>query len=215
MGRFSDQEIRRYSRQILLREVGGRGQEQLQAARPLLVCAGEVGQLTADYLWRAGVTGLTLLDATPELAARLSEQLAAAGYPGSAARALAAAPEQVQRLAQAAPGFTLLWTHGAACDLLTGDPVPEGAPLLWACCRGARGVVGQGAEALAATVRRQHDFPDYTASGAGAMIVGSALALLAMQRLLGVAVAADDSRQRQGAIWQLDLDSPMLPQWSP
>lgn len=144
MARFSDEQIRRYSRQILLREVGGRGQERLQAARPVLVCAGEVGQLTAEYLWRAGVTGLTLLAATPELAARLGEQLAAAGYPGSPARTLAVAPEEVQRLAQAAPGFTLLWSHGVAGGLPAGDFVPEAAPLLWACCQGAWGVVGQG-----------------------------------------------------------------------
>lgn len=209
MARFSDQQIRRYSRQILLREVGGRGQERLQAARPVLVCAGEVGQLTADYLWRAGVTGLLLLAATPELAARLGEQLAAAGYPGSPARALAGAPAEVQRLALGAPGFTLLWIHGVA-----GDLVPEAAPLLWACCRGAWGVVGQGAEALPATVR-QRDRLGSVESGAGAMIVGSALALLALQRLLGVAGAADEGLQRQGAIWQLDLDSPAPPRWSP
>lgn len=215
MARFSDEQIRRYSRQILLREVGGRGQEQLQAARPVLVCAGEVGQLAADYLWRAGVTELTLLAATPELARRLSEQLAAAGYPGSPARALAAAPEQVQRLAQAAPGFTLLWTRGAADGLLTSDSPPEAAPLLWACCRGALGVVGQGATALRAAVDQQRNLLERTESGAGAMIVGSALALLAVQRLLGIAVAADDPRQRPDASWQLDLDSPTLPRWSP
>ena len=214
MARFSDQQIRRYSRQILLREVGGRGQERLQAARPVLVCAGEVGQLTADYLWRAGVTGLTLLAATPELAARLGEQLAAAGYPGSPARALADAPEEVQRLAQAAPGFTLLWLHGVAGGLGAGDSVSEPAPLLWACCRGDWGVVGQGAEALPATVR-QRDRLGSTESGAGAMIVGSALALLALQRLLGVAGTGDEPPQRQDAIWQLDLDSPAPPRWSP
>ena len=86
MARFSDQQIRRYSRQILLREVGGRGQERLQAARPVLVCAGEVGQLTADYLWRAGVTGLLLLAATPELAARLGSLTAARAVGGASRR---------------------------------------------------------------------------------------------------------------------------------
>lgn len=213
MARFSDQQIQRYSRQILLREVGGRGQEQLQAARPVLVCAGEVGQLTADYLWRAGITELTLLAGTSELARRLSEQLAAAGYPGSSARALAAAPEQVQRLAQAAPGFTLLWIRGAADGLLASDSAPEAAPLLWAGCRGALGVVGQGAAALRAAVDQQRHVLGLAESGAGAMVVGSALALLAVQRLLGIAVAAGDPRQLPDASWQLDLDSPMLPRW--
>lgn len=207
MARFSDDQIRRYSRQILLREVGGRGQEKLQAARPVLVCAGEVGQLAADYLWRAGITELTLLAATPELAARLSDQLAAVGYPGRPARVLGVAPEQVQLVARAAPGFTLLW--------LAAEAAPEEAALLWAGCRGALGVVGQGEAALRATVRRQGDRLDSPESGAGAMIIGSALALWAVQRLLGIAVAVDDPQQRPGAIWELELDRPTLPSWRP
>ena len=48
--RFSDEEIRRYSRQLVLAEVGGRGQERLQAAT--LTAAGEVEAL---YLAAAGV----------------------------------------------------------------------------------------------------------------------------------------------------------------
>ncbi len=215
MARFSDDQIRRYSRQILLREVGGRGQEKLQAARPVLVCAGEVGQLAADYLWRAGITGLTLLAATPELAARLSDQLAAVGYPGRPARALGVAPEQVQLVARAAPGFTLLWLDAAASGRLAGEAAPEEAALLWAGCRGALGVVGQGEAALRATVRRQGDPLDSPESGAGAMIIGSALALWAVQRLLGIAVAVDDPQQRPGAIWELELDRPTLPSWRP
>ena len=73
----------------------------------------------------------------------------------------------------------------------------------------------QGATALRAAVDQQRNLLERTESGAGAMIVGSALALLAVQRLLGIAVAADDPRQRPDASWQLDLDSPTLPRWSP
>jgi hypothetical protein len=206
MARFSDEQIRRYSRQILLREVGGRGQAQLQAARPVLVCQGEVGHLTAEYLWRAGVTALSLFAATPELAAQLSAQLGATGYPGSPARALADAAPPVQLLAQAAPDFTLLWFS---------DPAHAAGgqePLLWACCRGSWGVVGQGSAELQAAFGRQRDLSG-AASGAGAMIVGSALALLAVQRILGITEAVTESGPRPGALWQLDLDRPQLPQW--
>ena len=242
MARFSDEEIRRYSRQILLREVGGRGQAQLQAARPVLVCQGEVGHLTAEYLWRAGVTALGLFAATPELAAQLSAQLGATGYPGSPARALAEAAPPVQLLAQAAPDFTLLWFSdpvraagglepvgaaggqepaGAASELGPLRPAGElekahaaggQEPLLWACCRGSWGVVGQGSAELQAAFGRQRDLSG-AVSGAGAMIVGSALALLAVQRILGITEAVTESGPRPGALWQLDLDRPQLPQW--
>jgi hypothetical protein len=58
--RFSDEEIRRYSRQILLREVGGAGQERLLRARPRLCAAGVAGEVAAEYLRRAGVRGLEI-----------------------------------------------------------------------------------------------------------------------------------------------------------
>ncbi len=45
---FSEDEIRRYSRHILLREVGGKGQQKLKAARVLVVGAG--GRITEKPL---------------------------------------------------------------------------------------------------------------------------------------------------------------------
>jgi molybdopterin-synthase adenylyltransferase len=48
--RFSDDEIRRYSRQIVLPEVGGNGQEQLGAATVTAAC-----EVEALYLAAAGV----------------------------------------------------------------------------------------------------------------------------------------------------------------
>jgi molybdopterin/thiamine biosynthesis adenylyltransferase len=50
MPRFSDEEIRRYSRQLVLADVGGVGQERLRAAT--LAAASEVEAL---YLAAAGV----------------------------------------------------------------------------------------------------------------------------------------------------------------
>jgi hypothetical protein len=60
--RFSDDEIRRYARQIVLPEVGGVGQEQLGAAT--VTAASEVEAL---YLAAAGVG--TIVVPSPELAA--------------------------------------------------------------------------------------------------------------------------------------------------
>lgn len=213
MTRFSDEQIRRYSRQILLRELGGHGQSRLSAARPTLLCAGAVGEVAADYLWRAGVTELALFSDTPERAARFSVRLTAAGYPGPPARAQAAAAPRVQRLAEAAPGFTLLWT---------ADGVPSAQPLqhhddhaswLWAGCSGALGFVGQGGAALR-SVAQAHPAGPACAGGALAMTVGSALALLALQRLAGLTGLPGDSPELPGAVWRIDLDSAALPEWA-
>lgn len=64
MSRFSDEEIRRHGRQMLLREVGGRGQERLRAARLHLRSVGDTGAAAADYLRRAGV-GALVVEASP------------------------------------------------------------------------------------------------------------------------------------------------------
>jgi molybdopterin/thiamine biosynthesis adenylyltransferase len=52
---LSDAAIERYSRQILLPEVGGRGQERLCAARAAVAGSGAVAAVAIDLLARAGV----------------------------------------------------------------------------------------------------------------------------------------------------------------
>ena len=62
---LSDAQIERYSRQIVLPEVGGRGQARLLAARVLLAGAGEAATTAAALIGRAGVGALDLIDAGP------------------------------------------------------------------------------------------------------------------------------------------------------
>jgi len=58
----SDQEILRYSRNILIREIGPEGQEKLSAASVLVVGAGGLGSSALLYLAAAGVGRIGVID---------------------------------------------------------------------------------------------------------------------------------------------------------
>ncbi len=59
---FTEDEIQRYSRHILLQEVGGIGQAKLKAARVLVIGAGGLGSPLLLYLAAAGIGSIGLVD---------------------------------------------------------------------------------------------------------------------------------------------------------
>ena len=73
---FSEAEIQRYSRHILLDQVGGTGQARLRAASVLLIGAGGLGSPLALYLAAAGIGRIGIVDDDVVELSNLQRQIA-------------------------------------------------------------------------------------------------------------------------------------------
>jgi molybdopterin/thiamine biosynthesis adenylyltransferase len=102
---MTDEQLLRYSRHILLDEIGVEGQQRILAGRALVIGAGGLGSPVALYLGTAGVGRITLVDHDTvdltNLQRQIAHDVARIGQPkaASAARSIAAINPEVQVVA--------------------------------------------------------------------------------------------------------------------
>jgi molybdopterin/thiamine biosynthesis adenylyltransferase len=122
---FTDDEIERYARHLVLREVGGPGQQKLKAASVLIVGAGGLGSPAALYLAAAGVGRLSLIDPDEVDASNLQRQVLFAEADIGRPKVEAAA----ERLAALNPHIHVAGIP-SAFDAANADEMVEGVDLV-------------------------------------------------------------------------------------
>jgi molybdopterin/thiamine biosynthesis adenylyltransferase len=122
---FTDVEIERYARHLVLRELGGPGQQKLKAASALIVGAGGLGSPAALYLAAAGIGTLILADPDVVDRSNLQRQILYAEDDVGRPKAEAAA----DRLAALNPHIFVAGYHGAF-DASTADELCEGVDMV-------------------------------------------------------------------------------------
>ncbi len=94
---FSQEEIERYARHIVLSDVGGPGQQKLKAARVLVVGAGGLGAPLLQYLAAAGVGRIGVIDDDTVSLSNLQRQVLH-GTPDIGRRKVDSAADAISRL---------------------------------------------------------------------------------------------------------------------
>ena len=97
MTTLTAEEAQRYKRHLVLREVGGQGQQKLKAARVLVVGAGGLGSPVLMYLAAAGVGTLGVIDDDTVSIDNLQRQVAH-GTPDAGRPKVQSAEDMIRRL---------------------------------------------------------------------------------------------------------------------
>ncbi|MGB7699152.1 MAG: ThiF family adenylyltransferase, partial [Methylovirgula sp.] len=119
---FSSKEVERYARHLVLKEIGGPGQQKLKSARVLVIGAGGLGAPLVSYLAAAGIGELGIVDDDCVSLSNLQRQVlyatADVGRPKADAAAAAATrlnpnvkatPVRIRVTAQNARGLVAGW----------------------------------------------------------------------------------------------------------
>lgn len=77
---MTDEQIERYSRHIILKEVGAKGQKKLLKGKVLIIGAGGLGAPAAMYLAAAGVGTIGIVDADEVDLSNLQRQIIHSRY---------------------------------------------------------------------------------------------------------------------------------------
>jgi molybdopterin/thiamine biosynthesis adenylyltransferase len=122
---LNDAQLLRYSRHILLNELGVEGQEKLLASHALVVGAGGLGSPVALYLGSAGVGRITIIDHDvvdeTNLQRQIAHNLARVGWPkaASAREAIAAInPDVTVEVVTVRADAALLRQHVSQADVV-------------------------------------------------------------------------------------------------
>lgn len=122
---FNEVEIERYARHLVLREVGGPGQQKLKSASALIIGAGGLGSPAALYMAAAGVGTLILVDPDRVEGSNLQRQVLYAEHDIGRPKAEAAA----ERLA-GLNSHIVVAGHEGAIDAANADELIEGVDLV-------------------------------------------------------------------------------------
>ena len=126
---MTDDQLLRYSRHILLNEIGVEGQERLAAAHAVVIGAGGLGSPVALYLGSAGVGRITLVDDDTVDLTNLQRQIA-----HSMARVGLAKAESARQAIAAVNPEVEVAPLVARADAALLDTLAAGADVLIDCC---------------------------------------------------------------------------------
>lgn len=214
---MTPEELHRYSRHILLREIGGQGQQRLRAANVLVVGAGGLGAPALMYLAAAGVGRITVMDGDEVELSNLQRQVIHMEGIGlnkavSAARTLARinphvtvtpiprhyAGETVEPFDLVLDGsdsFATRYATNAAC-VAAGVPLISAALTQW---EGQIGVFGDGAACYACVFPQApaaHLIPTCAEAGVAAPLPGILGTMMAAEAVKHVTGAGQTLRNR-------------------
>lgn len=122
---LSGEEVERYARHIVLREIGGPGQARLKAARVLVVGAGGLGAPVIQYLAAAGIGTLGIVDDDRVAASNLQRQVLFATRDVGAAKA-----ERAAAAVTALNPYVTVETHAFRVDAGNAETLLAGYDLV-------------------------------------------------------------------------------------